>query len=235
MNESQLVTATRGAVARALAGDKVTAGGPMADYILGLNSESITSEESCQALVDAAKVCKLAHKEVDDQRKSITAPLKQATDAANALANPVLTKLKSAMDHAKKLYDGWKAKKDAEERQRLLEQQRIEREAAAKRASEAAALVEAGAQDVDLPPEASVYTPPATTQVKGGLGAMHQQVRKKLRVTNVHAAVAAHEELFDIKLRQTDAKALLERMRAADPDAQLTGIEEYDDVTTALT
>ena len=232
--EDALVTTTRGAVARALAAGAVPQATPMADHLLQL--KEVRSGEECQALVDAAKLCKIAHKEIDDQRKSITGPLKKATDAANSMANPLLVKFKAAMDHAKRLYDAWKAKESAAEAERvaaaaLLEQQSHQRDVAA-----VTELVEAGAQDVDMPPEAAVYAPPATTQVKGGLGAMHQSSRKAYRVIEgrLAVAVAAHPYLFDIKLRQNDTKAALEAARRYNPDATLEGIEEYDAVSTNL-
>ena len=54
-------------------------------------------------------------------------------------------------------------------------------------------------------------------------------VNKKYRVTNLLEAIKHQPELFDIKLRHNDTKAALERLRQRSVDAELVGIEEYED------
>jgi len=232
--EEALVLATRGAVARALAMDSVTNAPAMAEYLKTVTE--VQSPEECQSIVDAGKICKLAHKELDDQVRTITGPLKEAADAAKSLAAPRLSLLKDGTERAKLLYAGWQHKVRMEEQRRQAEAARIEREAAAARERDAEELRSMGAQDVDdVPPEASVYVPPAPALVRRGVGAMHQTVLKKYRVTNLIAALQANPELFDVKLRHNDTKAAMEAGRRSDPDFRLDGIEEYEETSTSLT
>lgn len=232
--EEALVAATRTAASRAIAGEAVAAAGPMVEHILAI--KRLNTVEECQALVDAAKVCRLGQKSLEDQLDTILRPLKEAQKAAKALSDPLTKKLDEAIKHAKRLYEDFDARQKAEEARRVAEQQRLAREAAEREAAAAKELKDAGMQDdVDVAPEASAYQPPPPSQVRGGIGGMHKSSLKRMRVTNLAAAVTHHPELFNIELRQNDSKAALARLRASDPDATLVGIEEYEETSTSLT
>ncbi len=219
--EDAVVTAARGGVARILEDGEVSASTALVEIIMG--AKPVQTDEQMQELVDAAKACKLAHKKLDDQRKSITAPLKQAMDAANDMAKPRLDLLKKAMDRVKSLYDDFTMRKQAEAR-------RLEAEEKARAAADAAKRAEEVAlgnvpDDDDVAPEASVYVPPPPKIVQGGLGKMHQTTVKTMVVVNLEAAVRAYPHLLEVKVLQADAKAELERLRRDDPDAELEGFK----------
>lgn len=219
--EDAVVTAARGGVARILEDGEVSASTGLVEIIM--SAKQVQTDEQMQELVDAAKACKLAHKKLDDQRKSITAPLKQAMDAANDLANQRLKMLKSAMDRVKSLYDDFTMRKQAAARRIEAEEKARAAAAAAKQAAEVAAgNVE---DDDDLAPEASVYVPPPPKIVQGGIGKMHQTTVKTMVVVDLVAAARAYPHLLKVEVIQAEAKAELERLRRDDPDAQLEGFK----------
>lgn len=225
-HEEGLVTATRVAVGRAMAMDDVSRADALVQLIL--DTKSVATEEQCQSIVDAGKACALAEKKLKEQLDSITRPANESVKAARSLAAPRLDLFKRGKDAALALYRDFTERKRREETARQLEQQKIEREAAAAR-EVAAKESEACGFDGDLPPEASVYVPPSAPLIRGGIGGATMVKTKKFRVTELNLAISHHPELFDIKLRQNDAKAELANLRRMDPDATLVGIEEYED------
>lgn len=232
--EEGIVVATRGAVSRALAADAAKHAQRMVALIE--QTQRVETVEDCQAIVDAAKVCQLAHKQIKGQLDSIVKPLNEATKAARSLASPSLDALTKAIDKAKRLYAEQQERLRLEEAARKLEAERVEREAAAKREAEAKSLEDCGMADDDdaPPPEASTFVPQAPPLVRGGIGGMTTAKTKTMVIVDQAAAVANHPELFNITLRVTDAKAALERLRRFDPEARLVGIEEKEVETPRL-
>lgn len=232
--EEGIVIATRGAVSRALAADAVKHAAGMVQLIS--QTERVDSVEDCQAIVDAAKVCQLAHKQIKAQLDSIVKPLNEATAAARSLANPRLDELTKAVSKAKTLYAQQQERARLAENARRLEAERLEREAAEKRAAEARSLEECGMADEDdaPPPEASTFVPQAPPLVRGGIGGMTTAKTKTFEVTDQAEALRHHPELFNISLRINDAKAALEKLRKYDPEARLVGIVEKEVETPRL-
>lgn len=229
--EDAVVQAARGGVARALADTDVSAADAVLELIL--EAKPPRTEEAMQELVDAGKVCKLAHQKLDAQRKTITAPLKQAMDAANDLANPRLKRLKSGIDRVKDLYNDFTAwvREEAARKQR---------EAQAAADAEARRIAEEVAKgniedDEDVAPAASVYVPPPPTIVKGGLGKMHVTTTKTMIVVDLVAAAKAYPHLLNVTVRQAEAKAELEVLRLRDdPNAELDGFKLEIKTSSAL-
>lgn len=224
-----VVTATRVGVQQALNDRGVLAADSLIDLVL--KTKEVTSDEQMQEIIDTAKVCKQAWKFIDDQRKTITAPLKKAMDAANDLARPKLDALKRVEDHAKSLYHAYDKKKKAE-----AERKRIEAEAEAARVmAEQKAAAEAGytSEDDDDEPVPSAAVAPPDNTFRGGIAKVHTSTRKAIVIADLATAARAYPHLIEVKVRQADAQAELARLRREDPEAMLEGfaIEEKASVS----
>lgn len=101
----------------------------------------IDSEAQASELNDFIAGVKKNVKSADDDRKADKKPHDDAGKAVQAAYNPIIEKLKRAVERVSPMQTAWLEKKEAE-RQAEVERQRREAEAAAKAAEEAAAKAE---------------------------------------------------------------------------------------------
>lgn len=228
MQESTVITVARGAVARAIEHSDAASARSLAESISG--RKALASDDEAVEVVDAAKTVRTVRLGLESQLKTITEPLRQAERAARDLAAGPIGALKAAEDKAKALVLGWNAEK---ERQRLrLEAEAKAREAEAAKAREAEAA-SAGTEAMDMPPEASTFTPPPSTQIKGGVGAMHERRVQNVEVVDL-VEVARHNPHL-LKLDKAEAKRTIAVLRRRDGlDASIPGLRFYEEKGATL-